>query len=297
MERRLKEALRYDRARMQIGNISHFGLMEMSRQRLRQGVVEVSTMPCPVCQGVGHIRSTESVALMILRSIEDHLRTQGAADLTASASTEASLYILNHKRAYLRDIELRYGVSIVIQMDENAVGGTFVLTRGAAANAPAVVELKAIQMEPSQAAGEDEEEAGGDSEEKRAQRRKRKRLARRGESLRRSWIPEWRRFAGFSMPLPAMKAARRKRRMRPAPMKTPHRPSFPKGPRPGMAAKAIKNSAVTAAGADAEAGVTAMRWRAAPNSRNPRAGPYRASASSQFWVSIFIFQRMRCWNP
>ena len=95
--------------------------MEMSRQRLRQGVVEVSTTQCPVCQGTGHIRSTESVALMILRSIEDHLRTQGAADLTASASTEASLYILNHKRAYLRDIELRYGVSIVIQMDENAV--------------------------------------------------------------------------------------------------------------------------------------------------------------------------------
>ena len=182
VERRLKEALRFDRARIQVGHISHFGLMEMSRQRLRQGVVEVSTMPCPVCQGVGHIRSTESVALMILRSIEDHLRTQGAADLTASASTEASLYILNHKRAYLRDIELRYGVSIVIQMDENAVGGTFVLTRGAAANAPAVVESKAIQMEPSQAAGEDEEEAGGDSEEKRAQRRKRKRRRGRGET-------------------------------------------------------------------------------------------------------------------
>ena len=182
VERRLKEALRFDRARIQVGHISHFGLMEMSRQRLRQGVVEVSTMPCPVCQGVGHIRSTESVALMILRSIEDHLRTQGAADLTASASTEASLYILNHKRAYLRDIELRYGVSIVIQMDENAVGGTFLLTRGAAANAPAVVESKAIQMEPSQAAGEDEEEAGGDSEEKRAQRRKRKRRRGRGET-------------------------------------------------------------------------------------------------------------------
>jgi ribonuclease E len=182
VERRLKEALRHDRARIQVGHISHFGLMEMSRQRLRQGVVEVSTMPCPVCQGVGHIRSTESVALMILRSIEDHLRTQGAADLTASASTEASLYILNHKRAYLRDIELRYGVSIVIQMDENAVGGTFVLTRGAAANAPSVVESKAIQMEPSQAAGEDEEEAGGDSEEKSAQRRKRKRRRGRGES-------------------------------------------------------------------------------------------------------------------
>ena len=142
VERRLKEALRHDRARIQVGHISHFGLMEMSRQRLRQGVVEVSTMPCPICQGVGHIRSTESVALMILRSIEDHLRTQGAADLTASASTEASLYILNHKRAYLRDIEMRYGVTIVVQMDENAHGGTFTLTRGSTASAPAVAEFE-----------------------------------------------------------------------------------------------------------------------------------------------------------
>ncbi len=176
VERRLKEALRHDRARIQVGHISHFGLMEMSRQRLRQGVVEVSTMPCPICQGVGHIRSTEFVALMILRSIEDHLRTQGAADLTVSASTEAALYILNHKRAYLRDIEMRYGVSIVVQMDENAHGGTFTLTRGAAANAPAVVELKAIHMEPSQAAAaEDEEEAGEEGDDKRPQRRKRRR--------------------------------------------------------------------------------------------------------------------------
>ena len=151
VERKLKDALRNDRARIQVSHISHFGLLEMSRQRLRQGVVEVSTMPCPVCQGVGHIRSTESVALMILRSIEDNLRTQGAVDLTASASTESALYILNHKRAYLRDIEMRYGVSIVIQLDENAHGGTFTLTRGSAANAPAVAESKAIHMEPSQA--------------------------------------------------------------------------------------------------------------------------------------------------
>ncbi|MGO9487160.1 MAG: Rne/Rng family ribonuclease [Rhodomicrobium sp.] len=183
VERRLKEALRHDRARIQVGHISHFGLMEMSRQRLRQGVVEVSTMPCPVCQGVGHIRSTESVALMILRSIEDHLRTQGAADLTVSASTEASLYILNHKRAYLRDIEMRYGVTIVIQMDENALGGTFTVTRGSVASAPSVAVSKAVQMEPSQAAaGEDgEEEESADGDGKRPLRRKRRRRRGRGE--------------------------------------------------------------------------------------------------------------------
>jgi ribonuclease E len=179
----LKDALRNDRARIQVGHISHFGLLEMSRQRLRQGVVEVSTMPCPVCQGMGHVRSTESVALMILRSIEDHLRTQGPADLTANASTEASLYILNHKRAYLRDIELRYGVTIVIQMDETVHGGTFALTRGATANAPAVAESKAIQMEPSHlaVAGEADEETVAEGDDRRPSRRKRRRRRGRGD--------------------------------------------------------------------------------------------------------------------
>ena len=182
VERKLKESLRHDRARIQVGHISHFGLLEMSRQRLRQGVVEVSTMPCPVCQGVGHIRSTESVALMILRSIEDNLRTQGAANITASASTESALYILNHKRAYLRDIEMRYGVSIVIQMDENAQGAHFALQRGVTANAPAVAESKAIQMEPSEAASEDEEKTvAAEADDKRPERRKRRRRRGRGD--------------------------------------------------------------------------------------------------------------------
>jgi ribonuclease E len=181
VERRLKECLRHDRARIQVGHISHFGLLEMSRQRLRQGVVEVSTMPCPICQGVGHIRSTESVALMILRSIEDHLRTQGAANITISASTEASLYILNHKRSYLRDIESRYGVTIVIQLDEKAHGGHFTLERGSEAVPAAPAESRAVHMEtPSLAAAEDEEEAS-DGEDKRPSRRKRRRRRGRGE--------------------------------------------------------------------------------------------------------------------
>ncbi len=185
VERKLKESLRHDRARIQVGHISHFGLLEMSRQRLRQGVVEVSTMPCPVCQGVGHIRSTESVALMILRSIEDHLRTQGVADITATVATEAALYILNHKRAYLRDIELRYGVSIVIQMDENAHGGHFSLARGATARAPAVAESRAVQMEPlkAPAAVEEEDDEPAEGDDKRPHRRKRRRRRDRGEGF------------------------------------------------------------------------------------------------------------------
>jgi ribonuclease E len=182
VERKLKESLRHDRARIQVGHISHFGLLEMSRQRLRQGVVEVSTMPCPVCQGVGHIRSTESVALMILRSIEDHLRTQGPANITVSASTEAALYILNHKRAYLRDIEKRYAVTIVIQFDEKAHGAHFALERGAEAVPPAHVESKAIHMEaPLAASADEEEEAVGEGDDKRPSRRKRRRRRGRGD--------------------------------------------------------------------------------------------------------------------
>ncbi len=181
VERKLKESLRHDRARIQVGHISHFGLLEMSRQRLRQGVVEVSTMPCPVCQGVGHIRSTESVALMILRSIEDHLRTQGPANLTVSASTEASLYILNHKRSYLRDIEARYGVTIVMQFDEKAHGAHFSLERGMEAVAPVLGETKAVHMEAGALASADEEEEAGEGEDKRPSRRKRRRRRGRGE--------------------------------------------------------------------------------------------------------------------
>ena len=146
VERKIKECLRHDRARIQVGHISHFGLLEMSRQRLRQGVVEVSTMPCPICQGVGHIRSTESVALMILRSIEDHL-TQGPANLTVSASSEASLYILNHKRSYLRDIEMRYGVTLGHPTGREGAWAHFALERGTEAAAPPPGESKAVHME------------------------------------------------------------------------------------------------------------------------------------------------------
>ncbi len=182
VERKLKESLRHDRARIQVGHISHFGLLEMSRQRLRQGVVEVSTMPCPVCQGQGHIRSTESVALMILRSIEDHLRTQGAANITASASTEAALYILNHKRAYLHDIETRYGVTIVIQMDEKVHGAHFALQRGAEALPAVVLEQKAVQqVELAAPTSGGEEDVVAEADDKRPQRRKRRRRRGRGD--------------------------------------------------------------------------------------------------------------------
>ena len=140
-------------------------------------------MPCPICQGVGHIRSTESVALMVLCSIEDHLRTQGPANLTVSASSEASLYILNHKRSYLRDIEMRYGVTLVIQLDEKAPGLT---SRLSAARRPLRLpqQSKAVHMEAAVLPGvEEEEDAGGESDDKQPSRRRRRRRRGRAERL------------------------------------------------------------------------------------------------------------------
>jgi ribonuclease E len=119
---------------------------------------------------------------MILRSIEDHLRTQGPANLTVSASSEASLYILNHKRSYLRDIEMRYGVTLVIQLDEKAHGAHFALERGTEAVAPPPGESKAVHMEAAALpSAEEEEDASGESDDKQPSRRRRRRRRARGE--------------------------------------------------------------------------------------------------------------------
>jgi ribonuclease E len=131
VERRLKEALRNDRARIQVGRISHFGLLEMSRQRLRTGMLEGSTKPCPMCQGTGMVRSIESVALDILRSIEDRLITDGVMPLVATTAVEVALYILNQKRAHLNDIQQRYQTPIMINADEDMHVSQFVIERAA----------------------------------------------------------------------------------------------------------------------------------------------------------------------
>ena len=112
VERRMKDALKNDRARIQVGRISHFGLLEMSRQRIRTGVLEGSTVVCPHCLGAGVVRSTSSVALHVLRVLEDALIKSATHDMTVRARTPVALYILNQKRAHLRDLERRFGVAI-----------------------------------------------------------------------------------------------------------------------------------------------------------------------------------------
>ncbi len=129
VERRLKECLRSDRARIQVGRISPFGLLEMSRQRLRTGVLEGSTTTCTHCQGTGIIRSTESVALYVLRSLEDVLMGGEDAPLKAVTSVDVALYILNRKRSYLDELERRYDTRIEIDASDRLHGANFTIER------------------------------------------------------------------------------------------------------------------------------------------------------------------------
>ncbi|MEA2880110.1 MAG: ribonuclease [Hyphomicrobiales bacterium] len=117
VERRLKESLKNDRARIQVGRISHFGLMEMSRQRIRSSVLESSTDKCPHCGGSGHVRSVSSVALHLLRMLEEMLLKGATHNLLVRTRTEVALYCLNHKRAHLRDLESRFQITITVNAD------------------------------------------------------------------------------------------------------------------------------------------------------------------------------------
>ena len=122
VERKLKDCLKTDRARIQVGRISHFGLMEMSRQRMRSGVLEGSTIICPHCSGTGVVRSVESMALHVLRGVEAEAMKGRAAAINAKVTTECAVYILNQKRSNLLDIEERYGLSVYVEADPTLKG-------------------------------------------------------------------------------------------------------------------------------------------------------------------------------
>ena len=156
VERRLKEALRFDRARIQVGRISHFGLLEMSRQRLRTGVLEGSTSQCPHCQGTGIIRSTESVALAVLRGLEDTIMAGTRAPLIATTTPSVALYILNNKRPFINDMEARLGLQIMVTGSDKLAGANFTIEKGAAPAQPQRrIERNVVNME-SGFEGEDE---------------------------------------------------------------------------------------------------------------------------------------------
>ncbi|QRM31462.1 ribonuclease E/G [Microvirga sp. VF16] len=131
VEKKLNECLKNDRARIQVGRISPFGLLEMSRQRIRTGVLESSSIPCPHCAGTGFVRSTPSVALQVLRSIEETLIKNASYNLIVRTRMEAAFYILNQKRVHLRELEHRFGVAISIIADDSLHGTTtYAIDRG-----------------------------------------------------------------------------------------------------------------------------------------------------------------------
>ena len=211
VEKRMKDALKNDRARIQVGRISHFGLLEMSRQRIRTGVLESSTESCPTCGGLGHVRSVSSVALHLLRSVEEQLLRAATHDVIVRTRTAVALYVLNNKRAHLHELETRFRVSVDIHADETITGQhMFAIEKGAQVHTPETAykppAALPVPVEPEdlieedfeEEAEENEAEAGtearesrrdrergegdGEGEEGSERRRKRRRRRRRGRT-------------------------------------------------------------------------------------------------------------------
>jgi ribonuclease E len=197
VERRLKDALKDDRARIQVGRISHFGLMEMSRQRLRPGILEGSSRPCPHCEGRGIVRSISSCGLSVLRAMEEHLMNRKAEHLTVKCSREIASYVLNDKRDNLLSLEQAYGISVFIVPSDEVKGSQAVIERAGdrnivirkAANPPIKVDtvdeeeddvedVVEADIEEAPVAAATDVEAG--EEDGDGQRGKRRRRGRRG---------------------------------------------------------------------------------------------------------------------
>src|SRR6202035_1681088 len=165
---RLKEALKHDRARIQVGHISHFGLLEMSRQRIRSSVLESSTEKCPHCGGTGHVRSVSSVALQLLRAIEEMMLKGATHNLIVRTRTETALYLLNHKRDHLRELEERFQLLITVNADPTVAGQvSYVIEKGEQVHS--IEQAKAlVAVQPTTIAPlieDDEDEAAEDFDE------------------------------------------------------------------------------------------------------------------------------------
>ncbi|RUX00766.1 ribonuclease E/G, partial [Mesorhizobium sp. M2A.F.Ca.ET.037.01.1.1] len=174
VEKRLKDHLKNDRARIQVGRISHFGLMEMSRQRIRASVLESTMKPCPHCGGTGHVRSDSSVALMVVRAIEEFLLKDSRSHIIVRTPAATALYVLNHKRANLVELEARFGLTITIEADETLGTQHYAIFRGAIAEKPeGFVEVRSLPayVEPDEPEDEiiieEEEEAAVQAEQPR----------------------------------------------------------------------------------------------------------------------------------
>lgn len=207
VERAMKEALKHDRARIQVGRISGFGLMEMSRQRLRTGVLEASTRQCPHCEGTGLVRTASSAALSALRLIEEEAAKGNGSQIVLQASQEATIYCLNNKRSELADIEERYHVRILIVPNGETEGAKLAVSSSgprpeAPVALPPIIDLEEDDFEDEIDDTEVEEEEVSeprraredrprdDSEGGEGRRRKRRRGRRGGKSRDRDERPE-----------------------------------------------------------------------------------------------------------
>ncbi|MDX5360859.1 MAG: ribonuclease E/G, partial [Alphaproteobacteria bacterium] len=184
VERKLKECLKNDRARIQVGRISTFGLLEMSRQRLRPSVIETSSSPCPHCHGTGHIRSVDSIGLHILRRAEEEGVQGQAAELLLRAPVEVANFILNRKRDWVNEIEQRYELTLLVEGVEELTVPHYELERtrlkadGRAIDL-AVPELLETSSEEAGVPEDDEEDATAVAETAKDDGRKKRRRRRR----------------------------------------------------------------------------------------------------------------------
>ncbi|GAA0585265.1 Rne/Rng family ribonuclease [Rhizomicrobium electricum] len=171
VEKRLHNAVKNDRARIQIGKISQFGLMEMSRQRLRAGVIAGSTVPCPHCGGQGIVRSVESTALRVLRGLEEEAQKQRCDSMIVHVAADVGFYTLNQKRAELARLENEYDVTVAFEPKENLKAGDFEIDRIGQRDPSTRPKLAALEPppepEPEEAEAEEETavEAGSDTAE------------------------------------------------------------------------------------------------------------------------------------
>ncbi len=180
VERAMKDALKTDRARIQVGRISGFGLMEMSRQRLRTGVLEATTRECPHCDGTGLVRTASSAGLSALRLIEDEAAKGKGTVIQLAASTEAAIYLLNEKRSELVEIEDRYNVTVEVSPEGEDEGAKMVVTSAGPrpTEAPRFEPIVDDEPEdddlPDEEASDEQDDADNEDDGRKKKRRRRR---------------------------------------------------------------------------------------------------------------------------
>ena len=190
VEKRFKEKLKTDRARIQIGRISGFGLLEMSRQRLRPGVLEASTQPCPSCHGTGLLRSIDSLSLTILRQLEEEGVRKKSKEVLLRVPVPIINFLMNTKRDHIAQIETRYSITVRLEADPHLIPPEFSIEKFKATARKVDTNAPVVSADASLMAGEDdeltsEEGAGAtlSEDEDRPKKRRRRRRRRRGKGV------------------------------------------------------------------------------------------------------------------